>query len=320
MHPVGVVASFFRKFPSPMQIYLPIAEMSVPVESLVVLGVAVGFLSGVFGVGGGFLATPFLLFMGVPPAVAVGTQSNQLIATSLTGVFGHFRRGNVDAAMGIVMTAGGMAGAIVGIFLFRILQYFGHIDLFIAMAYVVLLGGIGALMLYESFSALLSKSKVTEDVLSVAQRPFFRDLPYKMRFIKSRLYISALLPAGVGFVGGLLISILGVGGGFIMVPAMIYVLGMPGLLVPGTSLFQIIFISAFACLLHAVANGTVDIILSVLMMVGGVVGAQLGVRMTRHVKGASARIVLALIILAVCARMIGSLFLEPVSLYSLEIR
>lgn len=300
-----------------MQIYLPIAEMSVPAESLVFLGVAVGFLSGVFGVGGGFLATPFLLFMGIPPAVAVGTQSNQLIATSVTGVLGHLRRGNVDMHIGTYMLGGGMVGAVIGIFLFRVLQHFGHIDVFIAVSYVVLLGSIGVMMLTESVMTLLKKVQVTEDI---QPKESFRNLPYKTRFIKSRLYISALLPIGVGFMGGVMISVLGIGGGFILVPAMIYILGMPSLLVPGTSLFQIIFISAFACILHAVANQTVDIILSLIMISGGVVGAQVGVRVARRVKGPWARVMLALIIVAVSVRMMGELFLEPKDLYSMDVR
>lgn len=303
-----------------MQIYLPIAEMSVPAESLLFLGVAVGFLSGVFGVGGGFLATPFLLFMGIPPAIAVGTQANQLIATSVTGVLGHWRRGNVDFHLGSIMMVGGMVGAVIGIFLFRMLQHFGHIDIFIGVSYVLLLGTIGLMMLFESVSAVMNRSKVTEDVQSLAQREFFRNLPYKMRFTKSRLYMSALLPLCVGFLGGLMISILGIGGGFIMVPAMIYFLGMPSLLVPGTSLYQIIFISAFSCILHAVANGTVDVILALIMIVGGVVGAQVGVRLAKRIKGAPARVALALIIIGVCIRMMAQLFIQPADLFVLDVR
>lgn len=303
-----------------MQIYLPIAEMSVPAESLVLLGVAVGFLSGIFGVGGGFLATPFLLFMGIPPSIAVGTQSNQLIATSVTGVLGHWRRGNVDFHLGTVMLAGGVVGSIVGIFIFRILQHFGQIDIFIAFLYVIMLGTIGLMMLFESVSAFLNRTKVAADVQSLSQREFFKKLPYKTRFIKSRLYISALLPVGVGFVGGLLVSIMGIGGGFILVPAMIYILGMPAVLVAGTSLFQIIFVSAFSCVLHAVANHTVDIILSFVMIMGGVVGAQVGVRLSRRIKGAPARIILALIIIGVCIRMMGVLFIQPSDLFSLDVR
>jgi len=302
-----------------MQIYLPIAEMSVPAESLAFLGVAVGFLSGVFGVGGGFLATPFLLFMGIPPAVAVGTQANQLIATSVTGVLGHWRKGNVDIHLGSIMLIGGMGGAIIGIFIFRLLHHIGQIDLFIALSYVILLGSIGTMMLIESVMSLFNKAKITEDVQSLAQKEFFRNLPYKMRFLKSRLYISALLPIGVGFIGGLMISVLGIGGGFVMVPAMIYILGMPSLLVAGTSLFQIIFISAFACILHAVTNGTVDVMLALIMMAGGVIGAQIGVRLARRIKGAPARIALALIIVGVCIRMIGQLFIQPDDIFTLDI-
>ncbi len=303
-----------------MQIYLPIAEISVPAETLVALGVAVGFLSGMFGVGGGFLATPFLLFMGVPPAVAVGTQANQLIATSMTGVLGHWRRGNVDFQMGGVMMGGGLVGTVIGIFIFKLLHHFGHIDIFIAFSYVILLGTIGLMMLFESLSAIFKKATISQDVQSMAQKDFFKNLPYKMRFHKSRLYVSALLPVGIGFVGGLLVSIMGIGGGFILVPAMIYILGMPAVLVAGTSLFQIIFVSAFACMLHAVANNTVDIILSIFMMIGGVVGAQFGVRFAKKVKGASARIVLALIIIAVCIRILMTLFVEPSDHFSLDVR
>ena len=303
-----------------MQIYLPIAEISVPAESLLILGVAVGFLSGVFGVGGGFLATPFLLFMGIPPAVAVATQANQLIATSVTGVLGHWRRGNVDFKLGAVMLCGGALGSIVGVMIFRLLQHFGQIDIFIAFSYVILLGSIGIMMLIESISTVLNKSKVTQDVQSVSQREFFRNLPYKMRFMKSRLYISALLPMGVGFVGGLLVSIMGIGGGFVLVPAMIYILGMPAILVAGTSLFQIIFVSAFSCILHAVTNHTVDVLLALIMTAGGVVGAQVGVRLSRNFKGAPARIALALMIIAVCLRMLGLLFVQPADLYLLDAR
>lgn len=303
-----------------MQIYLPIAEISVPAETLLLLGVAVGFLSGVFGVGGGFLATPFLLLMGIPPAIAVGTQANQLIATSVTGVLGHWRRGNVDMHLGAIMLIGGFAGTIIGIFIFRILQHFGQIDLFIALSYVFLLGTIGLMMLFESVGTMMNKSKVTEDVQSWGQKEFFRDLPYKTRFVKSRLYISALLPIAIGFVGGLLVSIMGIGGGFVIVPAMIYILGMPSILVPGTSLFQIIFISAFSCILHAVANHTVDVILALIMIVGGVVGAQVGVRFARRFKGAAARVALSLIIIGVCLRMMGVLFIQPVDIFSLDVR
>ena len=300
-----------------MQVYLPIAEISVPAESLAILGIAVGFLSGVFGVGGGFLATPFLLFMGIPPAIAVGTQANQLIATSVTGVLGPWRKGNVDAHLGLVMTGGGMAGTIIGILIFRVLQHFGQIDLFIAAAYILLLGSIGLMMLVESVSAMLNRNKVT-DVEPIAQREFFRNLPYKVRFAKSRLYVSALLPMGIGFLGGIMVSILGIGGGFVIVPAMIYILGMPSLLVAGTSLFQIIFISAFACVMHAVTSHTVDVMLALIMMAGGVIGAQVGVRIAKHFRGAGARVAPAVIIIGVCARMLMELFMQPSDIFRVE--
>lgn len=303
-----------------MQIYLPIAEMSVPAETLVVLGAAVGFLSGLFGVGGGFLATPFLLFMGIPPSVAVGTQANQLVATSMTGVLGHWRRGNVDFHMGFIMLIGGMIGSVLGSFIFGLLQHFGQIDVFIAFSYILLLGTIGGMMLFEGLASFFNRNKITPDVESLSQKPFFRNLPYKMRFQKSRLYISAFLPIGIGILGGLLVTVMGIGGGFILVPAMIYILGMPAILVAGTSLFQIIFVSAFACILHAMTSHTVDIILSMTMTVGGVMGAQLGVILSRRIKGASARIFLALLILAVCLRMMGVLFIQPSDMFSLDVR
>lgn len=266
------------------------------------------------------MATPFLIFMGIPPAVAVGTQANQLIASSITGVLGHLRRGNVDVRLGGVMLGGGFIGSILGIMIFRLLQHIGQIDLVIAVLYVLLLGIIGLMMLFESAGALLRRSKTPEDVQSLSQRSFFKTLPYKMRFPKSRLYISALMPAGVGFIGGLLISIMGIGGGFIMVPAMIYILGMPSLLVPGTSLFQIIFISAFSCIMHAVTNNTVDIVLAVMLMSGGVVGAQIGVRASKYIRGAPARVILALLVVFVSFRLAGELFLPPADLYSTEVR
>ncbi len=303
-----------------MHIYLPIAELSVPVESLLLLGVIVGFFSGIFGVGGGFLTTPFLIFMGIPPAVAVGTQSSQLVASGVTGVLAHLRKGNVDVKMGGVMLAGGIVGSVVGILIFKVLQYAGQIDLVIAVLYIGLLGMIGLMMLYESVTSLFKSAQTGDDINSLSRHPFFQNLPYKMRFPKSRLYVTAMLPAGIGLICGLLISIMGIGGGFLIVPAMIYVLGMPGLLVAGTSLFQIIFISAFSCILHAMANHTVDIVLATFLILGSVVGVQLGVRASRHIKGRAARIVLALVIVAVSFRLAAELFLPPLDLYSTEVR
>lgn len=303
-----------------MHIYLPIAEMSVSAEALLMLGTLVGFLSGVFGVGGGFLTTPFLIFMGIPPAVAVGTQANQLIATSTTGVLGYWKQGNVDLKMAWFMLSGGLFGSVIGILIFKLLQYLGQIDLVISILYVFLLGIIGLMMLYESLKALFQSNKLRSDIESFSQSPFAKSLPYKVRFSQSRLHISAILPVGIGVVSGLLISVMGIGGGFLIVPALIYILGMPALLVPGTSLFQIIFISAFSCILHAWANHTVDIVLAAMLMVGGVVGAHLGVRASRWIRGAPARISLALIIVCVSFRLAAVLFVPPADLYEVVVR
>ena len=303
-----------------MHIYLPIAEMSVSAEVLLMLGTLVGFLSGVFGVGGGFLTTPFLIFMGIPPAVAVGTQANQLIATSTTGVLGYWKQGNVDLKIAWFMLSGGFFGSIIGILIFKLLQYLGQIDLVISILYVFLLGIIGLMMLYESIGALFQSHKLRGDIESFSQSSFAKNLPYKVRFSQSRLHISAVLPVGIGVVSGLLISVMGIGGGFLIVPALIYILGMPALLVPGTSLFQIIFISAFSCILHAWANHTVDIVLAAMLMVGGVVGAHLGVRASRWIRGAPARISLALIIVCVSFRLAADLFVPPVDLYEVVVR
>lgn len=303
-----------------MQVYLPIAEMSVSGEAILLLGTVVGFLGGLFGVGGGFLTTPFLIFMGIPPAIAVGTQSAQLVASSVTGVLGHFRRSNVDVRMALIMLGGGALGSLIGIVIFKLLDYIGQIDLFIALSYVFLLGMIGLMMLYESVRSVFFKKYQGGDAALSGQRAFFRDLPYKMRFPRSRLYISALVPAGVGLVGGILTSTLGIGGGFILVPAMIYIIGMPSLLVPGTSLLQIIFVASLACLMHAVANQTVDIVLALVLMTGGVVGAQVGVRATKYIKGAPARILLALLIVGVSFRLAADLFLPPLDQFTTVVR
>ena len=283
-----------------MQIYLPIAEMAIEMETIFILSAFVGFLSGIFGVGGGFLTTPFLIFLGIPPAVAVGTQASQLVASSVTGVLGHFKKGNVDVKMGTVMLVGGLSGSFIGIFIFKFLKYLGQIDFAVSVLYILLLGIIGPMMLYESiFSFFKKKKSVRGEFNTYKVSPFIQSLPYKMRFPRSKLYVSALLPGGIGFVGGVLASILGIGGGFILVPAMIYFMGMPILLVAGTSLFQIIFTAASATILHAVMNNTVDIILALVLIAGGVIGAQIGVMFARFVKGNYARVILALLILGV---------------------
>lgn len=308
-----------------MNVYLPIAEMSISVEAIIALGLCVGFLSGFFGVGGGFLTTPFLMFMGVPPAVAVGTQTSQLVASSVTGVLGHWKNKHVDLKMAAVMLGGGLLGSLIGVFIFKLLQALGQIDVAIRLLYVILLGTIGALMMFETSMAIWGKKKkelqATEKTgLVDAMKAKIRTWPYKMQFPDSKLNISLFVPVGIGFIGGLLASILGIGGGFLLVPAMIYFLGMPATLVAGTCLFQIIFTTAFASVLHATANQTVDLVLAFLLIIGGVIGAQLGVRASRFVTGPAARLILASIILIVAVALAFQLFIAPGELYSMEVR
>ena len=304
-----------------MQIYLPIAEMAVPAESIFVVSAFVGFLSSLFGVGGGFLATPFMIFIGIPPAVAVGTQPCQIAANGVAGVLGHLRKGHVDMKMGSIMLAGSIGGSVIGIMLFKVLEYFGQIDFAISVLYIVLLGFIGTMMFFESIMVLFVRRKsVRAEFNSFNVSSFVARLPFKMRFPRSKLYISALLPAGVGFVGGILAGILGIGGAFILVPAMIYIIGMPGLMVAGTSLFQVVFTTSFATILHAVANQTVDAVLAVVMIAGGVIGARIGIIFTQYIKGAHARIILATLILIVCVQLSSHLFMEPDDLFSTVLR
>ena len=298
-----------------MQIYLPIAEMSVNIFLILGLGGGVGFLSGLFGVGGGFLMTPLLFFIGIPSPVAVATEANQIVASSVSGVLAHWRRGNVDIKMGIVLLVGGVIGSSFGVWLFTVLKSSGQIDLVIKLSYVVFLSIIGFLMLIES---LRSMSKKKRAVASKAHHHnWMHGLPFKMRFRKSRLYISALLPIGVGFLVGVLAAIMGVGGGFVMVPAMIYLLGMPTSVVVGTSLFQIIFVTANVTILQAVNNQTVDVVLALLLMIGGVIGAQFGAKFGARLQGEHLRGLLALIVLIVCAKLSYDLVAAPAELYTL---
>ncbi len=299
-----------------MQIYLPIAEISVPAETIFILGCTVGFLSGVFGVGGGFLTTPFLIFLGIPPAVAVGTQASQLVASGMSGTIGHFKRGNVDVKIGGIMLCGGILGSFIGIMIFRLLEYLGQIDFAVSFLYVILLSSIGILMLSESIFSGIKKKTVRSQFNSQRMSPFIARLPYKMRFPRSKLYISALVPGGIGFVGGILASILGIGGGFLLVPAMIYILGMSTILAAGTSLFQIIFTTAAATIMHATMNNTVDIMLAVILIVGGVIGSQFGIYFARVIKPSHARVILAILVLAVSIRLAFQLFVAPIDLYS----
>jgi uncharacterized membrane protein YfcA len=302
-----------------MQIYLPIAEISLDVFLLLGLGGLVGFLSGLFGVGGGFLMTPLLIFIGVPPAVAVATQANQVVASSVSGVLAHWKRGNVDFKMGLVLLVGGFAGSTLGVGLFSLLRQLGQIDLAINLVYVVFLGTIGALMFLESVRALVRRRRSPGMRRKLHQHTWVHGLPLKIRFRKSRLYISALLPLGVGFLVGVLAAIMGVGGGFVLVPAMIYLLGMPTSIVIGTSLFQIIFVAANVTLLQATHNQTVDIVMALLLLIGSVIGAQFGSRLVSRIPADTLRILLAGMVLLVCGKLFLDLFATPASLYTLEV-
>lgn len=299
-----------------MQIYLPIAEISVSAETIFLLGSVVGFLSGVFGVGGGFLTTPFLIFLGIPPSVAVGTQGSQLVASGTAGSFGHFKRGNVDVKIGLVMLGGGFIGSFFGILIFKLLQYWGQIDFAVSFLYMILLSSIGTMMLVETLFSSVKKKTVRSAFNAQRVSPWIARLPYKMRFPRSKLYISALVPGGIGFVGGVLASILGIGGGFLIVPAMIYILGMSTILAAGTSLFQMVFTAAAATILHATMNNTVDIMLALILIVGSVIGTQFGLVFARVIKPTHARIILAILVLAVSVRIAFELLVEPLELYS----
>ncbi|MEJ6393755.1 sulfite exporter TauE/SafE family protein [Gymnodinialimonas sp. 2305UL16-5] len=302
-----------------MQIYLPIAEVSVNAFLLLGLGGLVGVLSGMFGVGGGFLMTPLLFFIGIPPAVAVATEANQIVASSFSGVLAHFKRKTVDLKMGVVLLVGGLIGAAIGVQVFAALTAIGQVDLLVRLCYVVFLGIIGALMFVESLNAI-RKARATGPAAAPPkrrQRGWMDALPFKMRFRTSGLYISAIPPLLVGLFVGVLAAIMGVGGGFIMVPAMIYLLGMPTKVVVGTSLFQIIFVTGFATLMHATTNYTVDMVLAVLLLVGGVVGAQIGARIGTRLKAEQLRILLAIMVLAVCGKLAFDLLVMPSELYTL---
>ena len=300
-----------------MQIYLPIAEMSVNIFLILGMGGGVGFLSGVFGVGGGFLMTPLLIFIGIPPAVAVATEANQIVASSVSGVLAHWKRGNVDFKMGFALLVGGVIGSSLGVMLFTFLRGLGQLDLVIKLSYVIFLGIIGILMLIESINAIRRSKK--QIAPAKHSHNWMHGLPFKVRFRRSRLYVSALLPIGIGILVGLLAAIMGVGGGFVMVPAMIYLLGMPTAVVVGTSLFQIIFVTANVTILQAVNTQTVDVVLALLLLAGGVVGAQVGVRFGGRLKGEQLRGLLALMVLMVCAKISYDLIATPSDMFSLGI-
>lgn len=295
-----------------MEIYLPIAEMSVRWLVILGLGGAIGFLSGMLGVGGGFLLTPLLIFAGIPSAVAVATTSSHVTASSMSGALTQWRRGAIDLKMAAVMTLGGLAGTAVGVWLFAVLRRSGQMDVIISSGYVVLLGAIGALMLKDSLAALRGAGETGRR----AQHLWIHGLPFKERFPASRLYISVIPPVAIGFMVGVLSAVLGVGGGFVIVPAMIYVLRMPANVVLGTSLAQIIVMAAAATVMQAVGNHAVDAMLAVFLIVGGVVGAQFGVRVGAKLRGEMLRLMLALLVLGVAVRLLYGLVAIPADLYS----
>jgi uncharacterized protein len=306
-----------------VDIYLPIAEISVNALVIILLGAGVGFLSGMFGVGGGFLTTPLLIFYGIPPTIAVASSATQITGASVSGALAYWRRGQVDVKMGAVLVAGGVAGAGVGQIIFRQLQKLGQIDVAINIIYVVFLGAVGGLMLREAVAALRIESQVAAGAERPPVRlrrhvPWIVGLPGRTRFYKSGLYISPLAPLVLGALVGMLTVIMGIGGGFIMVPAMIYLLGMSASAVVGTSLFQIIFVTAATTLLHATSSKSVDIVLALLLLVGGVAGAQFGVRAAQRLKPEKLRLALALLVLAVALGLLFGLTVRPQSLFTLD--
>jgi uncharacterized protein len=299
-----------------LQLYLPIAEVSVNAFLLFGIGGLVGVLSGMFGVGGGFLITPLLFLIGVPPAVAVATSANQVVASSFSALLGHLRRRNVDIPMGVVLLSGGIVGSAAGVWVFNWLKAQGQVDLLVRLCYVVFLGAVGGLMLIESIRAL---RRARAGVMPQRRKHnWVHNLPFKVKFRVSGLYISLIPPLVLGALVGLLAAIMGVGGGFIMVPAMIYLLGMPTKVVIGTSLLQIIFVAGFTTILHATTNATVDLVLALLLILGGVIGAQIGTRIGARLKAEQLRIFLALLVLGVGVQIAVGLILRPAELYGLE--
>ncbi len=302
-----------------MTFYLPIAEMSVNIFVFLGMGGAIGFLSGLFGVGGGFLMTPLLIFSGVPAAVAVGTEAAQIVASSVSGAIAQWRRNNVDFKMGTVLLAGGLIGSLLGVEVVKLLRQIGQFEFFVSLAYVTFLGIIGTLMLMESANTI---RKTRHGKVVSARRPgqhiWVHKMPLKMRFHRSKLYISAIPPFAIGMLVGFLGAIMGVGGGFIMVPAMIYLLRVPTNVVVGTSLFQIVFVTGFTTILHATLNKSVDVVLALLLMIGGVIGAQFGAVAGQKLKGEQLRFLLAALVLLVCIRIAWNMVATPEDAYSIS--
>jgi uncharacterized membrane protein YfcA len=301
-----------------VDIYLPIAEVSVNWPLLVLLGALVGFVSGLFGIGGGFLMAPVLVFLGIPPTVAVASQASHVVASSTSGVIRYSGMKAVDYRIGGIMAVGGALGAVLGVELFRYLRLLGQADLVVALSYLLFLGSIGSMMLYESLTQILRRVRGETPPRKERRRPMWLyGLPFKMRFPRSGLYISAIPPLGLGVFAGILSAIMGVGGGFILVPAMLYVLRMKASVVVGTSLFQIIITTAITTVLQAGRNQTVDIVLSTILLLGGVVGAQYGAKLSGRFRAEEMRAALGLIVLLVGIQMGLELFVRPSDLFLL---
>ena len=301
-----------------MELYLPVAEMSVNWAVILVMGGAVGFLSGLFGVGGGFLMTPLLVFYGIPPGIAVATQASHITASSLSGALAQWRRQAVDPKMGALLMAGGLTGSVLGVYLFQLFRELGQIELVVNGSYVVLLGSIGGLMLNESVRAIrAARAGNPLPPVKAHQHSWIHGLPLKMRFRRSRLYISIIPPLILGIIVGTLTAVMGIGGGFIMIPAMIYLLRMPTNVVIGTSQFQILFVTAAATILHAASDQTVDIVLAFLLVAGGVIGVQMGVRVGSQMRGEQLRALLAAFVLLVALRLLIGLVRTPEDIYSI---
>ena len=303
-----------------MSIYLPIAEMNVNILLIIFIGMVVGGLSGLFGVGGGFLMTPLLIFLGIPPVVAVGTEAPHVLASSVSGVIAHWRRKNVDFKMGFFLLIGGVIGSTAGVNLFKILSIFGQIDIVIQMLFLIFLGFIGFTMAFESAKTTISKYRTTSSIRTkLHSHSWIHGLPFKIRFHRSKLYISAIPPIVIGFFVGVLSAMMGVGGGFIMIPAMVYILGMSTNVVVGTSLFQIIFVTANSTFFQSYLNQTVDVVLASLMIFGGVIGAQVGAKLGAKLKAEYLRGILAILVLMVCAKIFTDLTLTPANLFTVDL-
>lgn len=305
------------------QIYLPIAEIPVNIILILLLGLVTGFLAGMFGIGGGFLATPLLMFIGIPPAIAVSTSTNQIIASSVSGVLAHLRKGSVDMKMGLFLVVGGFFGSTLGVSIFKILQKTGHIDIVISLVYVIFLGSISITMLVDSIKTLVErKYGVTWEKSSNGKFQKLLEkidrMPWKIYFPKSDITVSVIVPIILSAGIGILVALMGIGGGFLMIPAMIYILRMPSSVVVGTSLFQIVFIASNATFLQAITNNTVDIVLAFLMIISSSIGAQVGHRTGYKVDADSMRSFLSLLLLGVCFKMMLLLFSQPQSLYIIE--